>query len=105
MANGSCEEETTVRRAAQIPTDGLLLADVDAAGGSFSKQMEIVEMSPEICILLVGLPARLLRGAMRLPTVLYTVERALVAAELRDLIGVPMSSFKVLMLLLRWRPY
>lgn len=54
-----------------------------------------MELPPEVCVLHVGLQGRLCRGAMRLPSVLHSLEMALVAAELRDHIGPPLSCFKV----------
>lgn len=48
-----------------------------------------------MCVLHVGLQGRLCRGAMRLPSVLHSLEMALVAAELRNHIGPPLSCFKV----------
>lgn len=57
---------------------------------------ELVELPPEICELHVGMKGSLCRGAMRLPSVLHSLEMTLVAAELRDLIGPPISCFKVL---------
>lgn len=56
---------------------------------------ETLELPPEICSVHVGVKGKLLRGAMRLPSVLFSLETALLAAELRDNIGVPMSCFKV----------
>lgn len=54
-----------------------------------------MELPPEVCTLHVGLKGKLCRGAMRLPSVLYSLEMSLVAAELRNNIGPPISCFKV----------
>ena len=59
------------------------------------KPWETMELPPEVCILHVGLKGRLCRGAMRLPSVLYSLEMSLVAAELRNNIGPSISCFKV----------
>lgn len=54
-----------------------------------------MELPPEVCTLHVGLKGKLCRGAMRLPSVLHSLEMSLVAAELRNNIGPPISCFKV----------
>jgi len=65
------------------------------AGGDVANAWELVELPPEICELHVGMKGSLCRGAMRLPSVLHSLEMTLVAAELRDLIGPPISCFEV----------
>ncbi|KAG0622718.1 hypothetical protein M758_3G118600 [Ceratodon purpureus] len=72
-----------VRRIAAIPN------------GDSVKPWETMELPPEVCTLHVGLKGKLCRGAMRLPSVLHSLEMSLVAAELRNNIGPPISCFKV----------
>ncbi|KAG6554942.1 hypothetical protein Mapa_003526 [Marchantia paleacea] len=67
-----------------------------AKGKDLPKTNERLELPPEICSLHLGIKGRLCRGAMRLPSVLYSLEMALLAAELRDRIGLPISCFKVI---------
>eukprot|EP01018_Ginkgo_biloba_P019111 Gb_37867 [translate_table: standard] len=65
-------------------------------GSTCTKRMEKVNLPPETCVLHAGIKGNLWRGAVRLPSVLHHFERALLAADLRDLIGIPISCFKVL---------
>lgn len=65
--------------------------------GDSVKPWETMELPPEVCTLHVGLKGKLCRGAMRLPSVLHSLEMSLVAAELRNSIGPPISCFKVYM--------
>ncbi|KAI5082679.1 hypothetical protein GOP47_0002422 [Adiantum capillus-veneris] len=53
-----------------------------------------VILPPEVCILQAGLKGTLWRGAFRLPSILHGLESALLAAQLRDLIGAQISAFK-----------
>ncbi|CAM6111398.1 unnamed protein product [Calypogeia fissa] len=70
--------------------------EADTARGKVApRSTETLELPPEICSVHAGVKGKLLRGAMRLPSVLYSLETALLAAELRDVIGVPISCFKV----------
>jgi hypothetical protein len=73
----------------------LLKRTFDVAGKVAPRSNETLELPPEICVIHRGVKGKLLRGAMRLPSVLHSLETALLAAELRDLIGVPISCFKV----------
>lgn len=72
----------------------LIMTDL-SAGKVAPRANETLELPPEICSLHMGIKGKLCRGAMRLPSVLYSLETALLAAELRDLIGIPISCFKV----------
>ncbi|KAL3691781.1 hypothetical protein R1sor_005432 [Riccia sorocarpa] len=64
--------------------------------GRTQERSERLELPPEICILHPGIKGRLIRGAMRLPSVLYKIEMALLAVELRNKIGVPISCYKLM---------
>ncbi|XP_024363925.1 endoribonuclease Dicer homolog 1 isoform X2 [Physcomitrium patens] len=65
------------------------------SNGDSVKPWETMELPPEVCILHVGLKGKLCRGGMRLPSILHSLEMSLVAAELRNNIGSPLSCFKV----------
>ncbi|MCO5611659.1 hypothetical protein L7F22_065914 [Adiantum nelumboides] len=54
-----------------------------------------VILPPEVCVLQAGLKGNLWRGAFRLPSILHGLESALLAAQLRDMIGVQISAFKL----------
>ncbi|KAL2622282.1 hypothetical protein R1flu_002487 [Riccia fluitans] len=69
---------------------------VAAKGRNHLERSEKLELPPEICTLHLGIKGRLIRGAMRLPSVLYRIEMALLAVELRNKIGIPISCYKLI---------
>lgn len=85
----------------EYPNQPLLRGYRLVRAGNYVRRIELerpwetMELPPEICTLHVGLKGRLVRGAMRLPSFLHSLEMSLVAAELRDKIGPPISCFKV----------
>lgn len=67
----------------------------EISGNWCKTKVKRIELPPEVCSLHVGVKGCLLRGALRLPSVLFALESSLLAAQLRDYIGVPLSAFKV----------
>ncbi|KAH8941689.1 hypothetical protein BDL97_14G057500 [Sphagnum fallax] len=64
-------------------------------GQGVVKGWENMELPAEVCTLHVGMYGKLFRGAMRLPSVLHSLEMTLVAADLRNTIGLPLSCYKM----------
>ncbi|XP_024534974.1 endoribonuclease Dicer homolog 1-like isoform X2 [Selaginella moellendorffii] len=64
---------------------------------TLTKKLRAVTFSRRECVLpKTLLPGSLHRGALRLPSVMYRLEMALLAAELRDAMDVPVSALKLL---------
>ncbi|KAJ7553121.1 hypothetical protein O6H91_06G085000 [Diphasiastrum complanatum] len=68
----------------------------DVTSGVRNLNQTRMQLPPEICLVHRGLQGQLYRGAVRLPSVLYSLEMSLLAAELRDKADIPISYVKVL---------
>lgn len=85
----------------EYPNQPLLKGYRIVRAGNYLRRIELerpsetMELPPEMCTLHAGLKGSLVRGAMRLPSFLHSLEMSLVAAELRNKIGPPISCFKV----------